>query len=45
LDKGVEAITRSVECGWKDIDWIRNDPDLNRIHDHPGYIKLLQEHG
>jgi TolB-like protein/Flp pilus assembly protein TadD len=44
LDKGVEAITRSVECGWKDLDWIRNDPDLNRIHDHPAYIKLMQEH-
>ncbi len=42
-DHAVTAITRSVESGWKDLDWIKNDPDLDPIRNHPGYIELMKD--
>jgi len=43
FEMAVEAITRSVQNGWKDIEWIKNDPDLDAIRNHPGYIELMKD--
>lgn len=39
------ALTKAVELGYKDIDWMSSDSDLESIHDHPQFQALLKRAG
>ena len=41
-DEAVEALAKSIECGYDELDWIKKDPDLDNIREHKGYIKIVQ---
>jgi len=43
LDLAVNAIAGAVNSGWKDIEWMKRDPDLDSIRSHPGYIELMKD--
>lgn len=39
--KAVADLKRSVKLGFRDFAWMREDPDLNSLHDLPEYKKIL----
>ena len=40
-DEAFEALTKSVELGYLDYDWMKTDPDLNKLHNDPRFESLL----
>ncbi|MDZ8117601.1 TPR end-of-group domain-containing protein [Pontiella agarivorans] len=40
-DQAFEALTRAVELGYSDYDWMKTDPDLNNLHADPRFESLL----
>lgn len=40
-DEAFEALTKSVELGYADYDWMKTDPDLNKLHPDPRFESLL----
>jgi len=40
-DEAFEALTRAVELGYGDYDWMKTDPDLNSLHRDPRFESLL----
>jgi tetratricopeptide (TPR) repeat protein len=36
-----EALTKAVELGYDDYDWMKSDSDLNSLHDDPRFESLL----
>lgn len=40
-DLAFEALTRAVELGYSDYDWMKTDPDLNNLHADPRFESLL----
>ena len=40
-DKAFEALTKSVELGYADYDWMKTDTDLNNLHADPRFESLL----
>jgi tetratricopeptide (TPR) repeat protein len=40
-DEAFEALTKAVELGYSDYDWMKTDPDLNKLHDDPRFESLL----
>ncbi len=40
-DEAFEALTKSVELGYGDYDWMKADPDLNKLHADPRFESLL----
>lgn len=40
-DKAFEALTKAVEVGYLDYDWMKTDPDLNKLHSDPRFESLL----
>ena len=41
LDAAFEALTKSVELGYGDYDWMKTDTDLNNLHADPRFESLL----
>jgi tetratricopeptide (TPR) repeat protein len=41
-DDAVEALRKAFDCGFKDIEHMRNDPDLDALRDHAGFIRLTR---
>jgi len=37
------SLSRAVELGFEDARWMENDPDLQRLHDEPGFRDLLEK--
>lgn len=37
----IRALQRAVELGYRDIDWIKDDPDLKALAQHPAFHSLL----
>ena len=40
-DDAFEALTKAVELGYTDYDWMKTDPDLNNLHADPRFESLL----
>ena len=40
-DEAFEALTKAVELGYGDYDWMKSDPDLNNLHRDPRFESLL----
>ena len=40
-DAAFEALTKAVELGYSDYDWMKTDPDLNNLHADPRFESLL----
>lgn len=41
----VEALREAVAMGYRDFDWMRNDPDLADLQDYRGYREFLSDLG
>jgi len=46
--EAMRALERAVELGYKDVDWMLQDPDLDSLKRHPAFkalaAKLVPEH-
>ena len=40
-DEAFEALTKAVELGYGDYDWMKSDSDLNNLHKDPRFESLL----
>lgn len=40
-DEAFEALTKAVELGYGDYDWMKSDPDLKSLHRDPRFESLL----
>ncbi len=36
----VRALRRALETGYRDLDWLREDPDLASLRDYAGYSEI-----
>jgi len=41
LDEAFDALTKSVDLGYEDYDWMKSDPDLVNLHNDPRFESLL----
>ena len=41
LDRAAELLFQSVEAGFLNFDHIINDPDLENLREHPGYLEII----
>lgn len=41
--EAIEALRTAMEKGYRDFNWLMEDPDLNNIHGDPGFSALLAE--
>ena len=39
----LRALNRAVELGYKDFDWMAQDPDLEGLKEHPEFVALLDQ--
>ena len=40
LNDAVNAMKRAVEVGYRDANWTRQDPDIQKLHGHPEFERL-----
>ncbi|WP_372805980.1 tetratricopeptide repeat protein [Pontiella sp.] len=40
-DDAFEALSKAVDLGYNDYDWMKTDPDLNNLHADPRFESLL----
>jgi tetratricopeptide (TPR) repeat protein len=39
----LRALRQAVELGYRDIDWMQQDPDLDALKDRPEFLALLDQ--
>ena len=39
----LRSLRQAVELGYRDFDWMQQDPDLDGLKEHPGFNVLLAE--
>ncbi len=39
----LRALQRAVELGYRDFDWMAQDPDLEDLKEHPEFTALLEQ--
>lgn len=39
----LRSLKQAVELGYRDFDWMQQDPDLESLKRHPDFIALLQQ--
>ena len=42
LDEGMQALQRAVELGYTDVEYIREDRDLDALRSHPDFLQLMR---
>lgn len=42
-EEAVEVLRTALEKGYKDFDWMLEDPDLKSLHEHSGFSALIAE--
>jgi tetratricopeptide (TPR) repeat protein len=40
VEKAVEALDTALDLGYRDLKWLRRDPDLRKLRQHPAYRKI-----
>ncbi len=40
-DEAVHWLSKSIQLGRRDFEWMKRDPELNNIRNHPGYLALI----
>lgn len=43
VERGLETLAHAIECGYRDFQWLRRDPDLRKVRKHPGFAKLAKK--
>jgi predicted Zn-dependent protease len=38
----IRVLRRAVQLGYRDFDWMQQDPDLELLKEHPGFLALLE---
>jgi predicted Zn-dependent protease len=38
----LRSLHRAIELGYRDFDWMSQDPDLEVLRQHPGFLSLLE---
>ncbi len=41
--EALRALRQAVELGYRDFDWMQQDPDLEGLKDHPAFVALLDQ--
>jgi tetratricopeptide (TPR) repeat protein len=41
-DIAVDLLSKAIENGYQNFEWIKRDPDFNKIRKEPGFLKLIQ---
>ena len=39
----LRSLRHAIQLGYRDFDWMQQDPDLEGLKDHPSFLSLLQE--
>lgn len=39
----LRALRRAIDLGYRDADWMQQDPDLDGLKEHPEFLKLLNQ--
>jgi tetratricopeptide (TPR) repeat protein len=39
----LRSLRQAVELGYKDFDWLQQDPDLEGLKSHPEFVALLEQ--
>ncbi len=39
----LDMLRRAVQLGYRDVDWMQQDPDLEDLQDHPEFLALLEQ--
>ncbi|NNE47937.1 MAG: protein kinase [Rhodothermales bacterium] len=45
VEKAVAALNGAVSGGFQDLEWMKNDPDLENIRQEPGYLEVAAGRG
>jgi tetratricopeptide (TPR) repeat protein len=40
-DEAVQWLSKSIQLGRRDFEWMKRDPELDNIRNHPGYLALI----
>jgi len=43
--EAVRALREAMKHGYRDYEWMRQDPDLANLREHAGFLELLREVG
>lgn len=43
IEKALDALEKSVECGYRDVDWMEKDADLDNLRDQPRYKAIVRK--
>ncbi len=43
LKDALAVLAKAVELGYRDINWVQEDPDLENLRSHPSYQRLLED--
>jgi len=41
--EAVDALRKAADCGYRDIEWLKNDPDLDNLRDEKLYKAFIEE--
>jgi tetratricopeptide (TPR) repeat protein len=40
--EAIESLSRAIQLGYDDMEWLLQDPDLNELRDHSGFQTLIE---
>lgn len=41
--EAMDTLHKAISLGYSDFDWLMQDPDLDSLKNHPGFLRLLAE--